>query len=59
GIFGYASSILSGWGLGTLVEHYGWDRGFVAMIAAAGIGAAIFFFAWPAKAHGYGDPEPR
>ncbi len=59
GIFGYASSILSGWGLGTLVEHYGWDRGFVAMIAAAGIGAAIFLLAWPAKAHGYGDPEPK
>ena len=53
GIFGYASSILSGWGLGTLVEHYGWDRGFIAMIGAAGIGAAIFLLAWPAKAHGY------
>jgi phosphoglycerate transporter family protein len=56
GIFGYASSIVSGWGLGTLVQHYGWDRGFVAMIVAAGIGAAIFGLAWPAKAHGYGDP---
>ena len=54
GIFGYASSILSGWGLGTLVEHYGWDRGFISMIGAAGIGAAIFLLAWPAKAHGYG-----
>jgi phosphoglycerate transporter family protein len=56
GIFGYASSIVSGWGLGTLVERYGWDRGFVAMIAAAGVGAAIFLLAWPAMAHGYGDP---
>jgi phosphoglycerate transporter family protein len=55
GIFGYASSILSGWGLGTLVEHYGWDRGFIAMIGAAGIGAAIFLLAWPAKAHGYAE----
>jgi OPA family glycerol-3-phosphate transporter-like MFS transporter/OPA family sugar phosphate sensor protein UhpC-like MFS transporter len=55
GIFGYASSILSGWGLGTLVEHYGWDRGFVAMVTAAGIGAAVFLLAWPAKAHGYGQ----
>jgi OPA family glycerol-3-phosphate transporter-like MFS transporter/OPA family sugar phosphate sensor protein UhpC-like MFS transporter len=42
--------------LGTLVEHYGWDRGFIAMIGAAGIGAAIFLLAWPAKAHGYGEP---
>ena len=56
GIFGYASSIVSGWGLGTLVQHYGWDRGFVAMIGAAGIGAMIFLLAWPAKAHGYGEP---
>jgi len=28
------------------------------MIGAAGIGAAIFLFAWPAKAHGYADAAP-
>jgi sugar phosphate permease len=55
GVFGYASSILSGWGLGTLVQRYGWDRGFIGMIAAAGIGAFIFLLAWPAKAHSYAE----
>jgi len=55
GVFGYASSILSGWGLGTLVQRYGWDRGFIGMIAAAGIGAFIFLLACPAKAHSYAE----
>ena len=54
GIFGYASTILSGWGLGTLVQHYGWGYGFGAMIVAAVIGAFVFALAWPAPSHGYG-----
>jgi OPA family glycerol-3-phosphate transporter-like MFS transporter/OPA family sugar phosphate sensor protein UhpC-like MFS transporter len=53
GIFGYASSIVSGWGLGTLVEYYGWSIGFAAMSVAAGVGAVIFLLAWTAPAHGY------
>jgi len=54
GIFGYASTILSGWGLGTLVQHYGWPYGFGAMIVAAVIGAFVFALAWGAPSHGYG-----
>jgi OPA family glycerol-3-phosphate transporter-like MFS transporter/OPA family sugar phosphate sensor protein UhpC-like MFS transporter len=54
GIFGYASTILSGWGLGTLVQHYGWGYGFAAMVASAAIGAFVFALAWPAPSHGYG-----
>src|SRR5258705_13206950 len=27
-IFGYASTVLSGWGLGALVQHYGWNVAF-------------------------------
>jgi OPA family glycerol-3-phosphate transporter-like MFS transporter/OPA family sugar phosphate sensor protein UhpC-like MFS transporter len=54
GIFGYASTILSGWGLGTLVQHYGWGYGFMAMIASAAIGTFIFVLAWSAPSHGYG-----
>ena len=53
GIFGYASTILSGWGLGLLVQKQGWDMGFVGMIICAVIGALMFALAWPAKAHGY------
>ena len=53
GIFGYASTVLSGWGLGWLVQTYGWDRGFLAMLVVAVLGTLTFAFAWPAKAHGY------
>ena len=52
-IFGYASTILSGWGLGMLVQHFGWNAGFRLLIAAAVAGTLLFLAAWPAKAHGY------
>ena len=53
GLFAYASTLLSGWGLGRLVEVRGWDAGFAMLIGAGAIGTALFIFAWPAKAHGY------
>src|SRR3989442_3523345 len=52
-IFGYASTVLSGWGLGALVQRYGWDVGFEGLIIVAVIGTLLFIAAWPAKAHGY------
>ncbi len=52
-IFGYASTVLSGWGLGTLVQHYGWDAAFQILIMAIIAGTLLFIAAWPAKAHGY------
>ena len=54
-IFGYASTTLSGVGLGYLVQHYGWDIGFKALIACATVGTLLFVAVWPAKAHGYDD----
>jgi phosphoglycerate transporter family protein len=61
GLFGYASTILSGWGLGKLVEKYGWDKAFVGLMLCAGAGALMFALAWPAKAHGYKESslDPR
>ncbi len=55
GLFGYASTILSGWGLGALVQRYGWDAGFAGLLAVAIVGTLLFALAWPAKAHGYGE----
>jgi len=52
-IFGYASTLLSGWGFGALVQHYGWNTGFACLVVCALIGTALFVLAWPAKAHGY------
>ena len=53
-IFGYASTVLSGWGLGALVQYYGWDIAFQGLIVVAALGSLLFALAWPAKAHGYG-----
>ena len=53
GLFGYLSTLLSGWGLGALVQYHGWDAGFAGLMGVAVIGTVLFIAAWPAKAHGY------
>jgi OPA family glycerol-3-phosphate transporter-like MFS transporter/OPA family sugar phosphate sensor protein UhpC-like MFS transporter len=53
-IFGYASTVISGWGMGLLVQKYGWGPAFECLIGVAGAGAILFAAALPAKANGYG-----
>ncbi|MBF6629104.1 MAG: MFS transporter [Proteiniphilum sp.] len=53
GLFGYASTIVSGWGIGFLVERTGWDIAIPALIGVALLSTMIFAFAWNARAHGY------
>ena len=55
GLFGYASTLLSGWGLGLLAQTLGWDYAIGTLVFVAIIGTVIFLFAWSAKANGYGD----
>jgi OPA family glycerol-3-phosphate transporter-like MFS transporter/OPA family sugar phosphate sensor protein UhpC-like MFS transporter len=55
GLFGYGSTIVSGWGIGLLVEKMGWSIAINALIAIAIISALVFTLAWKAKAHGYED----
>lgn len=55
GLFGYASTLVSGWGLGLLVDKWGWDYALAALIGAGLIGAVVFLMAWKAKANGYED----
>jgi OPA family glycerol-3-phosphate transporter-like MFS transporter/OPA family sugar phosphate sensor protein UhpC-like MFS transporter len=54
-IFGYASTVLSGWAFGKLVQNFGWDAGFEVLLGCAAVGTVLFIFAWPAKANGYGE----
>ena len=56
-IFGYASTVLSGWGLGLVVQRYGWDLAFKGLLAAAALGSLLFALALPAKAHGYAEDK--
>jgi OPA family glycerol-3-phosphate transporter-like MFS transporter/OPA family sugar phosphate sensor protein UhpC-like MFS transporter len=53
GLFGYLSTVLSGWGVGWLVKNYGWDAGFMTFALCGAGGIFFFLLAWPAKAHGY------
>jgi len=57
GLFGYLSTVLSGVGIGSLVESRGWDAGFVMFTAAALAGAVLFALCWPARAHGYTEAK--
>jgi OPA family glycerol-3-phosphate transporter-like MFS transporter/OPA family sugar phosphate sensor protein UhpC-like MFS transporter len=54
-IFGYASTVLSGWGLGWLAQNFGWDAVFKGLLIVAGLGVLVFAASWPAKAHGYDE----
>jgi len=53
GIFGYVSTLFSGWGLGKLVDLRGWDAGLLVIVIASALGTLVFAVAWPSKAHGY------
>ncbi len=53
GIFGYASTTVSGVGMGMVVQRYGWDAGFMMLAGAAAMGILLFALCWPALAHGY------
>jgi sugar phosphate permease len=52
-IFGYASTVLSGWGLGYLAQNYGWEYAFISLIGVAIVGALFFAAALPAKTDNY------
>jgi len=53
GIFGYASTVFSGWGMGYVVEKYGWNTALTLIVVASAIGTLLFAATWRAKAHGY------
>jgi sugar phosphate permease len=55
GLFGYASTILSGWGVGKLVQTCGWDAMFFGLLIVAVFGTIAFAVGWKARAHGYGE----
>lgn len=57
GLFGYASTILSGVGLGYLAEHYGWEHAYLAIVVISIMGMAVLLTMWNAKAAGY-DEDP-
>ena len=54
GLFGYGSTIISGWGIGYVSQHYGWDTTFKCMFFFAICATVCFALAWPAPRDTYG-----
>lgn len=53
GIFGYASTVLSGWGIGYVVDAYGWNGAFGVLLSCSIITAALMFLTWNVKPHSH------
>lgn len=53
GFTGDAGTLVSGVGLGFVVDHYGWNTGFGLLLAIGAVGTFMFILAWPGKVHGY------
>ena len=58
GIFGYASTTVSGLMFGYLAEHFGWNSVFEVAIVFGVIGVILFAFIWNAPSAGYSKAEP-
>jgi OPA family glycerol-3-phosphate transporter-like MFS transporter/OPA family sugar phosphate sensor protein UhpC-like MFS transporter len=46
GLFGYASGVVSGWGLGLVLDRFGWNGGFYVLLACSLMAALPFAFTW-------------
>jgi len=46
GIFGYASSVLSGWGVGKLVDLWGWSAAFAMLVGCGVMMIVLFAMTW-------------
>ena len=55
GIFGYLSTIVSGFGFGYVAQHYGWNAAYITIFVCALIGLALVSTIWTAKTTGYAD----
>lgn len=53
GIWGYASTIVSGLGIALIKEAWGWEVTLFVIASFALIGMFLFLCAWNASAHGY------
>jgi OPA family glycerol-3-phosphate transporter-like MFS transporter/OPA family sugar phosphate sensor protein UhpC-like MFS transporter len=55
GIFGYASTLISGVGFGYVAQHYGWNGAYLTILIMALLGMFTMLTMWNAPANGYED----
>lgn len=53
GIIGYASTVITGWGIGHLVDEHGWSAAFELMFVCAIITLALMATTWNVGAHSH------
>ena len=51
GIFAYSSTVLSGWGIGRIVDTAGWDGAFQVLLGCAVVTAVLMAMTWNVGAH--------
>lgn len=51
GIIGYSSTIITGWGIGSLADHHGWPAAFKLMLLCATVTMVLMAFTWNVGAH--------
>jgi OPA family glycerol-3-phosphate transporter-like MFS transporter/OPA family sugar phosphate sensor protein UhpC-like MFS transporter len=56
GIIGYGSTIITGWGIGSIAEHHGWDMAYQLMIGCAVLTLVLMLFTWNVGAHPHSEP---
>ena len=56
GIVGYASTILTGWGVGRIADRYGWGGAFGLMLGCTLATVVLMAFTWNLGAHPHLDP---
>ena len=55
GIFGYASTLISGVGFGYVAQYYGWNGAYLTIFIMALLGMVALLTMWNAPANGYED----
>ena len=55
GIFGYASTLISGVGFGYVAQYYGWNGAYLTIFIMALLGMVALLTMWGAPANGYED----
>jgi OPA family glycerol-3-phosphate transporter-like MFS transporter/OPA family sugar phosphate sensor protein UhpC-like MFS transporter len=55
GIFGYASTLISGVGFGYVAQHYGWNGAYLTILIMSLLGVVTLLTMWNAPANGYDD----
>ena len=53
GMFGYASTFVSGLGFGIIVDNFGWDSVFRLMVLVSLVGMGVLMLMWRAAGDGY------